>query len=55
MIFVIGVIKIKNKVGLMMYPIIVIMGNKHMLLAAALKNRPQAVISKIILLPKLRM
>lgn len=34
----------------MMYPIIVIMRNKHMLLSAALKNRPQAVISKIILL-----
>lgn len=31
-----------------MYPITALMGNKHMLLSAALKNQPQAVISKII-------
>lgn len=36
-----------------MYPIIVIMGNKRMLLSAALKNQPQDVISKIILLSNL--
>lgn len=36
-----------------MYPIIVITGNKHMLLSTALKNRPQAVISKTVLLSNL--
>lgn len=45
MIFVIGVIKNlkKNKIGLMMYAIIVIMEIKSMQLSAAVKKEHQAV------------
>lgn len=53
MIFVIGIIKKlrKNKIGLMMYAIIVIMGIKNMqLLAVQKKMGPKLwVISKIVL------